>query len=196
MPSINCRRAQTGGRPALAPLGNNGSSTAHCSSVRSPRPMNRDHPQPKIHFRAHNGPPPPRPGWLRRAGPAAARWPPSARTSGFPCLEAGDQTLRVFRPGNRLVARPCPAASAAGGYTIGRCAGGGSPPRSTYGSRGARPPAGNRLLSHRPVGITYCVQQPHVLRYSRRPDQHCTCSDAASAGSGVLCLALQCARAG
>ena len=32
-------------------FGNNGSSTAHCSSVRSPRPMNRDHSQPKIHFR-------------------------------------------------------------------------------------------------------------------------------------------------
>ncbi|GGW93753.1 hypothetical protein GCM10010321_04170 [Streptomyces chartreusis] len=51
MPSINCRRDQTGGRPALIPFGSNGSNTAHCSSVRSPRPMNCDHSQPKIHFR-------------------------------------------------------------------------------------------------------------------------------------------------
>ncbi|SBU99143.1 hypothetical protein YUMDRAFT_01886 [Streptomyces sp. OspMP-M45] len=51
MPSINRRRGQTGGRPTLVPFGNNGSSTAHCSSVRSPRPMNRDHSQPKIDFR-------------------------------------------------------------------------------------------------------------------------------------------------
>lgn len=33
MPSINCRRDQTGGRPALIPFGSNGSNTAHCSSV-------------------------------------------------------------------------------------------------------------------------------------------------------------------
>ncbi|GAA2974596.1 hypothetical protein GCM10010446_68550 [Streptomyces enissocaesilis] len=33
------------------PFGNSGSRTAHCSSVRSPRPMNRDHSQFKIHFR-------------------------------------------------------------------------------------------------------------------------------------------------
>lgn len=51
MPSINCRRGQTGGRPALVPFGNNGSSIAHCSSVRLPCPINRDHSQPKIHFR-------------------------------------------------------------------------------------------------------------------------------------------------
>lgn len=51
MPSINCRRGQTGGRPTLAPFGNNGSSTAHCSSVRSPRPMSHDHSYLKIHFR-------------------------------------------------------------------------------------------------------------------------------------------------
>ncbi|MFF4222530.1 hypothetical protein ACX9I7_30310 [Streptomyces sp. L500] len=51
MPSISCRRGQTGGRPAFVPFGDNGSNTAHCSSVRSPRAMNRDHSQPKIHFR-------------------------------------------------------------------------------------------------------------------------------------------------
>lgn len=51
MPSINCRRDQTGGRPGFFPFGNNGASTAHCSTVRSPRAMNRDHPQAKIHFR-------------------------------------------------------------------------------------------------------------------------------------------------
>lgn len=37
--------------PRLLLFGNNGSSTAHCSSVRSPRPMNRDHSRSKIHFR-------------------------------------------------------------------------------------------------------------------------------------------------
>ncbi|MCX4966930.1 transposase family protein [Streptomyces sp. NBC_00654] len=51
MSDINWRRGQTGGRPAFVPFGNNGSSAAHCSSVRSPRPMNRDHSSLKIHFR-------------------------------------------------------------------------------------------------------------------------------------------------
>lgn len=40
-----------GGRPTLTPLGNNGSNTAHCASVRSPRAMNHDHSSLKIHFR-------------------------------------------------------------------------------------------------------------------------------------------------
>lgn len=51
MPLISCRRDQTGGRPAFVPFGNSGSSTAHCSSVRSPRAMNHDHSSLKIHFR-------------------------------------------------------------------------------------------------------------------------------------------------
>jgi hypothetical protein len=32
------------------PLGNNGSSTAHCASVRSPRAMTRDHDTTLINF--------------------------------------------------------------------------------------------------------------------------------------------------
>lgn len=51
MPLISCRRGQTGGRPAFVPFGNNGPNIAHCSSVRSPRAMNRDHSLLKIHFR-------------------------------------------------------------------------------------------------------------------------------------------------
>ncbi|MET9462758.1 hypothetical protein ABZY05_48600 [Streptomyces canus] len=51
MPSISSRRDQTGGHPAFAPFGNNGSDIAHYSSGRSPRPMNHDHSQLKIDFR-------------------------------------------------------------------------------------------------------------------------------------------------
>ncbi len=40
-----------GGRPLLVSFDNNGSNTTHCSFVRSPRPMNRDYPTLKIHFR-------------------------------------------------------------------------------------------------------------------------------------------------
>lgn len=55
-PGTVCRRstaaeARPTAAPAVAPLGNNGSSTARCSPVRSLRPMNRDHSHPKIHFR-------------------------------------------------------------------------------------------------------------------------------------------------
>src|SRR6266480_7455122 len=39
IPSISCRLLQVGGRPGFLPLGSNGSSLAHCSLVRSPRPM-------------------------------------------------------------------------------------------------------------------------------------------------------------
>jgi hypothetical protein len=51
MPSISCRRVHIGGRPGFLPFGNSSSSTAHCSSVRSPRATNQDHLTPKIHFR-------------------------------------------------------------------------------------------------------------------------------------------------
>jgi hypothetical protein len=37
IPSINCRLLHLGGRPGFLPLGSNGSSTAHCASVRSAR---------------------------------------------------------------------------------------------------------------------------------------------------------------
>jgi hypothetical protein len=50
MPSISRRRGRTGGRPALTLLGNNGSSTAHCRSVRSPRPKYRDPYSPRLTF--------------------------------------------------------------------------------------------------------------------------------------------------
>jgi hypothetical protein len=39
IPSISWRLLQVGGRPAFLPAGNSGSSLAHCSLVRSPRPM-------------------------------------------------------------------------------------------------------------------------------------------------------------
>src|SRR5437016_3434064 len=37
IPSINCRLVHIGGRPDFLPLGSNGSSTAHCASIRSAR---------------------------------------------------------------------------------------------------------------------------------------------------------------
>src|SRR5919108_3753609 len=39
IPLMSWRLLQVGGRPAFLPLGSNGSSLAHCSLVRSPRPM-------------------------------------------------------------------------------------------------------------------------------------------------------------
>jgi hypothetical protein len=35
---MSCRLVHRGGRPGFFPTGNNGSSTAHCASVRSARP--------------------------------------------------------------------------------------------------------------------------------------------------------------
>lgn len=51
MPSTSRLLIHIGGRPSFLPLGNRGSSTAPCSSVKSPRAMNQDHPTIKIHFR-------------------------------------------------------------------------------------------------------------------------------------------------
>lgn len=51
MPSISCGRDKTRGSPAFCPFGDNGSNTAHCSSVRSPRDVKCDHLWLKIHFR-------------------------------------------------------------------------------------------------------------------------------------------------
>lgn len=51
MPSTSCRRGQTGGRPAFVPFRYQRRSAAHCSSVRSPRPMSRYRSSLKIHFR-------------------------------------------------------------------------------------------------------------------------------------------------
>src|SRR5512133_2476475 len=39
IPSISCRLLQVGGRPDFLPVGSSGSSLAHCSLVRSPRPI-------------------------------------------------------------------------------------------------------------------------------------------------------------
>src|SRR4029453_17007380 len=39
IPSISWRLLQVGGRPAFLPVGSSGASLAHCSLVRSPRPM-------------------------------------------------------------------------------------------------------------------------------------------------------------
>src|SRR4029453_6981061 len=39
IPSISWRLLQVGGRPGFLPVGSSGSSRAHCSLVRSPRPM-------------------------------------------------------------------------------------------------------------------------------------------------------------
>ncbi|TCO55670.1 hypothetical protein EV192_10792 [Actinocrispum wychmicini] len=39
IPSINCRLVHFGGRPGFFPTGSSGSSTAHCASVRSARPV-------------------------------------------------------------------------------------------------------------------------------------------------------------
>ena len=39
IPSMSCRLAHTGGRPGFFPFGSNGSSTAHCGSVKSARPL-------------------------------------------------------------------------------------------------------------------------------------------------------------
>jgi len=38
---ISCRRGQTGGRPSPDGRGSTGTSAAHCTSVRSPRPTPR-----------------------------------------------------------------------------------------------------------------------------------------------------------
>lgn len=51
MPSISCLLVHIDGRPDFLPFGNSGSSTAPCSSVRSPRATNRDRLTLKIHFR-------------------------------------------------------------------------------------------------------------------------------------------------
>ena len=39
IPSINCRLVHNDGRPGRFAVGNNGSNTAHCASVRSNRPV-------------------------------------------------------------------------------------------------------------------------------------------------------------
>ena len=39
IPSMSCRFAHTGGRPGFFPFGSNGSSTAHCASLKSARPL-------------------------------------------------------------------------------------------------------------------------------------------------------------
>ena len=49
IPLISCRFGCLGGRPDFFPLGNNGSSFAHCSFVRSPRPTRRSS-QTEINF--------------------------------------------------------------------------------------------------------------------------------------------------
>jgi hypothetical protein len=51
-PSISCRRAHISGGSAFLPLGNNGSSTAPCLSVRSPRATGQVAPRPRSTFGA------------------------------------------------------------------------------------------------------------------------------------------------
>ena len=39
IPSMSCRNGHVRGRPGFFPFGSNGSSTAHCASVKSARPL-------------------------------------------------------------------------------------------------------------------------------------------------------------